>query len=103
MYRLNEQQSDLISTVRRIADEHIAPHAGEVDAQGRFPREAIDALGAEGFLGLNIPTEFGGMGQGLRVTCAALDEIAQRCASTAMVYLMHLCGCSCYVAAPGCR
>ena len=31
---------------------------------------------------------------------AALDEVAQRCSSTAMVYLMHLCGVACYAAAP---
>jgi alkylation response protein AidB-like acyl-CoA dehydrogenase len=30
---------------------------------------------------------------------AALDEVAQRCSSTAMVYLMHLCGVACYAAA----
>ncbi|MSS70091.1 MAG: acyl-CoA dehydrogenase [Candidatus Latescibacteria bacterium] len=78
----------------------MAPRAVEVDAQGRFPREAVDALGKAGFLGLTLPAEFGGMGQGIRVTCAVLDEIAQRCASTAMVYLMHVCGCACYVAAP---
>jgi alkylation response protein AidB-like acyl-CoA dehydrogenase len=40
------------------------------------------------------------MGQGLRVASAVLDEIAQRCASTAMIYLMHLCGIACYSAAP---
>jgi alkylation response protein AidB-like acyl-CoA dehydrogenase len=31
---------------------------------------------------------------------AVLDEVAQRCASTGMVYLMHLCGVACYAAAP---
>jgi alkylation response protein AidB-like acyl-CoA dehydrogenase len=36
----------------------------------------------------------------MRCACAALDEIAQACASTAMVYLMHLCGTACYVAHP---
>jgi alkylation response protein AidB-like acyl-CoA dehydrogenase len=40
------------------------------------------------------------MGQGLRVACAVLDEIAQRCASTAMIYMMHLCGVACYNAVP---
>ena len=30
---------------------------------------------------------------------AALDEVAQRCSSTAMVYLMHLCGVASCVAA----
>ena len=29
-----------------------------------------------------------------------IDAVAQRCPSTAMVYLMHLCGVACYAAAP---
>jgi alkylation response protein AidB-like acyl-CoA dehydrogenase len=100
MYRLNEEQTAVIEELRRVADESIAPHAADVDAQGRFPREAVDALAKAGLLGLTIPVEHGGMGQSIHVACAALDEIAQRCASTAMIYLMHLCGCSCYLARP---
>ena len=100
MYRLNEEQFAVIEEVRRVADESIAPPANDVDVEGRFPREAIDALAGAGLLGLSIPVEYGGMGQGIRVACAALDEIAQRCASTAMIYLMHLCGCAVYVARP---
>ena len=100
MYRLDEEQTVVIEEVRRVADESIAPYADEVDADGRFPREAVDALAGAGLLGLTIPVEHGGMGQGVRVACAALDEIAQRCASTAMIYLMHLCGCSVYLARP---
>jgi alkylation response protein AidB-like acyl-CoA dehydrogenase len=97
---LNEEQTAVIEEVRRVANESIAPHAADVDAQGRFPREAVDALAEAGLLGLTIPVEYGGMGQSMRVACAALDEIAQKCASTAMIYLMHVCGCSCYVARP---
>jgi isovaleryl-CoA dehydrogenase len=100
LYRLNEEQTAVIEEVRRVADESIAPHADDVDARGRFPREAVDALAEAGLLGLTIPVEYGGMGQSIRVACAALDEIAQRCASTAMIYLMHVCGCSCYIARP---
>ncbi len=100
MYRLNEEQSKIVERVRKIADEQIAPYAADVDAKGRFPREGMDALGHAGFLGLNIPKEKGGMGQGLRVASAVLDELAQRDASLAMVYKMHLCGCASYVAFP---
>lgn len=100
MYRLTVEQEAVIEIVRRVANDSIAPHAADVDAQGRFPREAISALASTGMLGLTIPVEYGGMGHGIRVACAALDEIAQRCASTAMIYLMHLCGCSCYVTHP---
>ncbi len=98
MYRLDEEQTAVLEEVCRVADESIAPHASDVDAQGRFPREAVDALAKAGLLGLTVPVEHGGMGHGVRVACAALDEISQRCSSTAMIYLMHLCGCSCYVA-----
>ena len=100
MYQLNEEQKAIVARSSKLADEQIAPFAADVDAKARFPREAIDALARSGFLGLNVPKEKGGMGQGLRVACAVLDEIAQRDASVAMIYKMHLCGCSTYVAFP---
>ena len=100
MYRLNDEQNALVERVRKIAEDTIAPNAKDVDAKSRFPQEAISALGAEGFMGLNVPKEYGGMGEGLRTSTAVLDEIAQRCASTGMVYLMHLCGVACYAANP---
>ena len=98
MYRLDEEQTARIEDLRRIADEQISPYAADVDEQARFPREALDALAQAGWLGLTVPTDYGGQGQGMRVACTTLDEIAQRCASTAMIYLMHLCGCACYTA-----
>jgi alkylation response protein AidB-like acyl-CoA dehydrogenase len=87
MYRLNAQQQAIVDKAEEVAEQYIKPHADEVDAQGAFPREAIEALGREGFLGLTIAPEYGGMGQSLRVACAVLDQISQRCASTSMVYL----------------
>jgi len=100
MYRLNAEQQAIVDRAREVAERAIAPNAERVDAEGAFPRASIDALGQAGLLGLTVPTELGGLGQGLRVSCAVLDEVAQRCASTAMVYLMHLCGLACYAAAP---
>lgn len=99
MYRLTEQQQHVVERIAVVADRDIAPHAARVDREGTFPRESIRALGDEGFLGLTVPTALGGMGQGLGVMTAVIDEIARRCASTAMVYLMHLCGVACYAAA----
>lgn len=100
VYRLTESQQRLLDELLPIVSGRIAPHAGEVDEKARFPREAIAALAEAGWFGLTIPEEYGGKGQGLRLACAALDEIAQGCASTAMIYLMHLCGSACFVAHP---
>jgi alkylation response protein AidB-like acyl-CoA dehydrogenase len=99
MYRLNEEQERIVTTAAAVADRDLAPRAAHVDREGAFPKDSIAALGANGLLGLNVPKEHGGLGQGPRTAAAVIDALAQRCPSTAMVYLMHLCGVACYAAA----
>jgi alkylation response protein AidB-like acyl-CoA dehydrogenase len=95
---LNEEQQQYLAKIQQIATDTIGPNADTTDANGTFPQASIDALAQAGALGLNVPTEYGGWGQGMRLACAALDTIGQQCASTGMVYLMHLCGIACYAA-----
>ncbi|MCA9783240.1 MAG: acyl-CoA/acyl-ACP dehydrogenase [Candidatus Cloacimonetes bacterium] len=97
MYRLNERETTIAARVAVLSDKIIAPAASAVDRDGRFPREAMDALAAEGFMGLTVPETLGGMGVSVRGTMAVLEQLAQRCGSTAMVYLMHVCGTACYI------
>src|SRR5262245_5634216 len=100
MYRLNDAEQKILSTLIDVADRQVAPASVNVDAEGRFPVEAIAALGEAGLLGLTVPPRFGGMGKGPRVAAAVLEALAERCSSSAMVYLMHLCGIACYAAVP---
>jgi len=100
MYRLSDAQQKIVNNAAAVAANGIAPHAKRVDSDRSFPKESIAALAEAGFLGLTVPAAAGGMGEGLRTTAAVLDEVAQRCSSTAMVYLMHICGVACYAAAP---
>lgn len=98
MYRLNEEQQRIAARAAAVADREIAPRAADVDRRAAFPTESIAALGANGLLGLNVPKAYGGLEQGPRTAAAVIETIAQRCPSTAMVYLMHLCGIACYAA-----
>lgn len=100
MYRLTADQEKIVAKAREIATGPIAAQAADVDEKGRFPTESLKALADAGFMGLMIPESLGGMGQSLRVGAAVVDEIAQQCGSTAMVYMMHLCGTGCYLAQP---
>lgn len=100
MYRLTAEQAAFVARSRDIAENQIAPHAARVDETSAFPGESVRALAESGLLGLTIPPEFGGFGQGPRVVAAVVEEIARRCSSTAMIYMMHLAGVACYLAAP---
>jgi len=64
-------------------------HAADVDRQSRFPAEGLETLRQHGFLGLLVPTEYGGMGAGLAELVALAREFAGACLSTAMVWAMH--------------
>ena len=82
----------------RIIDEVIAPGAAEVDAVGVFPRRQIEALAGAGLLGLTVPAEFSGGGQGLRAAAYVVRELGAVCGSTAMVATMHYAATAALVA-----
>lgn len=79
-----------VEKAAEIAKKVLQRHAAEVDGNARFPSESIQALGEAGFFGLCLPKAFGGQAQPPAVFAAVVEELAQACASTAMVYVMHV-------------
>jgi alkylation response protein AidB-like acyl-CoA dehydrogenase len=90
IYGLDQTALDVAATTASIARDVALPSAAEVDAEARFPQESLAALARGGLLGLTVPKEFGGKGQGPRAFAAAVEELAQGCTSTAMIYVMHI-------------
>ncbi len=66
--------------------------ARRTDSEAQWPSKSIKALAESGLLGLTLSREDGGGGAGMRDFAKATEQIASRCASTAMIYLMHICG-----------
>jgi acyl-CoA dehydrogenase len=64
-------------------------HADEVDAAGRFPHEAVNAMREQTLLGAWLPTSLGGLGVTVQQIADACEVIGEHCASTAMVFAMH--------------
>src|SRR4029078_648932 len=89
IYGLDKTSLDIVARAASIAKEVAAKHAADVDAKGRFPKEALEALASAGFGGRTWLKELGGLGQGRRAFCAVAEELGQACASTAMVWVMH--------------
>lgn len=78
-----------------------AAHADDVDAEGRFPTEAVAALAESGLMGLTLPTHVGGLGASPEEFSEVLQDVAAACGSTAMVYLMHIAAAMPIAAAGG--
>jgi alkylation response protein AidB-like acyl-CoA dehydrogenase len=90
VYGLSNTASENVSIASKIAAEVLAVNAAEVDAQARFPDEGLQALADAGLYGLCLSKEVGGKGEGMRAFAGAVEELAGACASTAMVYVMHV-------------
>ncbi len=83
------QLVELQITAANVAETQIAPLAAEVDAECRWPAHSMQALAEAGLLGLQVPSELGGLGQGLLGLCVLTETIARACPSSALCYGMH--------------
>jgi len=75
--------------VRELAQGVIQPLAAEVDRDHRFPEEAVKAAAEAGLLGVLIPREYGGAGLDALAFAICIEEIAQACASSAVIVDVH--------------
>ena len=82
-----------------LALETIVAEAHAVDAERRFPQASIDELARVGLLGLGLPDSLGGMGGGPVEFVDVVEQVAAACASTGMIYVMHVVGAQTLLAA----
>jgi len=81
---------NLRAQIRHIVGEVIAPAAEDTDRLGRFPRKNLEALARAGWNGVLVSKELGGLGLDHIAFGIAAEEIGRACASTALVYVMHI-------------
>jgi acyl-CoA dehydrogenase len=80
-----------------IAAEIAAKFADSVDREGRFPKEAFDAIREQRLLGLLIPAALGGEDASAAEIVDVCYILGRACASTAMIYAMHQTKIACLV------
>lgn len=66
-----------------------AAAAADVDAQGRFPQEMLDAAREQLILGAHVPAVHGGLGRSITEICRLVEALGAVCASSAAVIAMH--------------
>ena len=70
----------------------IMPEAERVDRDAAWPAHSMSALRDAGLMGLNVPADCGGLGQGLLALTATTEAIARGCSSSALCFGMHCVG-----------
>ncbi|MCO6389466.1 isovaleryl-CoA dehydrogenase [Aliihoeflea aestuarii] len=79
----------LRETVRRFAQERIAPLAAEIDSSNAFPNQLWQEMGALGLLGITADPDHGGSGMGYLAHVVAMEEISRASASVGLSYGAH--------------
>ncbi len=73
---LTEEERLFQSTVRRFAQEQIAPHVREMDEAGVFRKDILRQFFELGLMGIEIPEQYGGQGGSFFQCVLAVEELS---------------------------
>ena len=74
-FQLSPEQEQIRQSVREICNDFPGEYWRELDRQGKYPEEFVEALTKGGWLAALIPDEYGGTGLGVLEASLILEEI----------------------------
>lgn len=86
---LTEDQEAMVQLARQFAEKDIAPYSQEMDEEAELRPEIIAKMAELGFMGINIPEEYGGAGLDEVTKVMVIEEIARVDASVAELLSVH--------------
>ncbi len=86
---LDDTQTAIRDMARQFAKAELWPGAQERDQQSRFPKEELAKMGALGFLGMQVPEEFGGFDADFVSYASAVEEIAAGDGACSTIMSVH--------------
>ena len=88
LLQLTDEQRQLQTLLRRVADERVAARAADIDRTAEYPQDMFDLLKELGLFGLPIKEEFGGSNS-LVSACLAVEELGRVCYNTAYLLVVQ--------------
>src|SRR5216117_1497476 len=86
---LSADQVLIRDAVRDLCAREFGPQASSWDREAVVPRQAVARLAEQGFLGMAIPEDWGGVGYDSRTLLIVLEEIARVSAALAIMIAVH--------------
>jgi alkylation response protein AidB-like acyl-CoA dehydrogenase len=85
IYPLSDEHKMIRDAAHDFAQNEIVPVAAEFDESGEFPHATIKKMGEMGFMGIEMPEEYGGAGMDTLAYVLALEEISKADASHGVI------------------
>src|SRR3954465_11877962 len=87
-FDLPPEYGELQATVRKLAQEKVAPRAREIDTTAAYPQDLFEVFRDAGLLGLVMPEEYGSGGGGILGLTIAIEEVAKYSNTAALMLLL---------------
>jgi acyl-CoA dehydrogenase len=88
-FAFTPDQEAFRSAVRAFVEKEVAPVVAEMDEKEEFPRASVTKMQKEGYFGVPIPEEYGGLGLGKVGYCIFLEELGKVDASHGTIVGAH--------------
>ena len=85
IHPLSDEHKMIRDAARDFAQNEIVPVAAEFDESGEFPHATVKKMGEMGFMGIEVPEEYGGAGMDTLAYVLALEEICKADASHGVI------------------
>jgi len=89
LFAPSEEHEAIRHHIRTLAEKEFGPKAAHFDETHEFPARNFKLLTEGGFVGMNLPEEYGGAGLDMLSHTICVEEIARCCATTAVIFEVH--------------
>ena len=91
-FMLNDEQEEIQRGIHRLAQEILNPVPLKLMKREAYPVDIKDLLAEHGYLGANLPEEYGGSNLDLLSYCLIVEEVARVCASSSQILTVQELG-----------
>ena len=74
---LDDEQRDILRTVRAFVDREVIPHASALEHADEFPADIVEGMREMGLFGLRVPEAYGGLGVSLLTYALVVEELSR--------------------------
>jgi alkylation response protein AidB-like acyl-CoA dehydrogenase len=87
-FDLSPELAELQATVRKLAQERVAPRARAIDETEEYPDDLFELFVDAGLTALCVPEELGGAGAGIFGLTLAIEEVSKYSQAAALMLLL---------------